>query len=131
MPRVTDNDIIQAVKRNRGRLAFAAHTLNITEAAIRRRAAKSKRVATAIREAERLLDDIAAQKLFESVEAGATSAISIYLRARQTERAAEVEGLLDKTQLVFHKKYYDNNAHDHPAATAAAPVADSVEPGPV
>lgn len=131
MERVTDDDIIRAIEICRGWLAFAARRLNMTEEAIRRRAETSQRVATAIHEAEALLDDIAAQKLFEAVETGKLSAISIYLRERQTERAAAHDGTFEQTRLTFDKDYYDNDAHDRAAAGPAAPAPDPSEPGPI
>lgn len=131
MARVTNGEVKREIGNHRGWLSFTARKLKITRDEIRRRAAKSKEVALAIREAEELRDDIAEMKLFESVETGAAWAITFYLRMRAARRAAEPAQHNRKFNVNLEEEYFGNIGYNHPAPSAEAPNPDSGEPGPV
>jgi hypothetical protein len=127
----SNEELARAIGGQRGWLSFSARRLGISRDEIRRRAAASKEVALAIREAEELRDDIAEQQLFKAVEDGASWAITLYLRLREARRAAQPPAEDGSIKVREHEDFFESHANNRAAKTVAPSDSNSGEPGAV
>lgn len=125
MPRYTDSQIAEALKRTKGMVYVAADLLGCSPNTIKARLAKSAALADVLEQARGLTTDTAELKLVQAINAGEPWAVQFYLRTQARER-----GYRDKTEqehtgsVRIMVEYGDDDDPSPPAETPRGPAPD-------